>query len=241
MFHQRTESLTLAAFYHNLHTYFSPLHRPLTNSTSPDRVAARIAAASNPHTTTAMTTGSGPNTQPIYDLVYDPRTLTVHTSLPNIPEPGTFAAEGLNNTTSLSGWSRVEALNVHSQIIATVSSTRRSSSEIERTCKTNRGWWVVWMRLPPSDVVISTDASQESQEFNAADLREAFLVRRARDATPATQSSGRSLGSGMWRLGGASTGEKMGGAAAGWGPKGLAEGIGIDPRRYVEGLLSLNR
>jgi hypothetical protein len=33
----------------------------------------------------------------------------------------------------------------------------------------------------------------------------------------------------------------MGGAAAGWGPKGLAEGIGIDARRYVEELLSLNR
>jgi hypothetical protein len=33
----------------------------------------------------------------------------------------------------------------------------------------------------------------------------------------------------------------MGGAAAGWGPKGLGEGIGIDARRYVEDLLSLNR
>jgi hypothetical protein len=45
----------------------------------------------------------------------------------------------------------------------------------------------------------------------------------------------------MWRLGGPSTQEKMGGSTAGWGPKGVAEGIGIDARRYVEDLLSLNR
>ncbi|KAF2662295.1 hypothetical protein K491DRAFT_585554 [Lophiostoma macrostomum CBS 122681] len=242
LFQHRTEALTLSSFYRNLHIYFSPLHRPLSNSTSPDKVATRIAAASNPHTTTASVMGSGSNKQPIYDLVFDPRTLTVHTSLPNIPEPGTLTAEGLSENTLLSGWSRVEALNVHSQILATVSSTRRTLSEIERTCKTNRGWWVVWLRLPPSNVNISTDSQAESQEFNAADLREAFLVRRAGDAvSSSTQSSGSRLGSGMWKLGGASTGEKMGGAAAGWGPKGLAEGIGIDPRRYVEGLLSLNR
>ena len=74
------------------------------------------------------------------------------------------------------------------------------------------------------------------------ELREAFLVRRARDGTDSSaKSSGGRLGSGMWKLGGPSTGEKMGGAAAGWGPRGLAEGIGIDARRYVEGLLSLNR
>jgi len=41
--------------------------------------------------------------------------------------------------------------------------------------------------------------------------------------------------------GGQSQNMKMGGKAAGWGPKGLAEGIGIDARRYVEELLSLNR
>jgi len=50
----------------------------------------------------------------------------------------------------------------------------------------------------------------------------------------------------MWSglgMGGGSTSrnERMGGSAAGWGPKGLAEGIGIDARRYVEELLSLNR
>ncbi|KAF2794730.1 hypothetical protein K505DRAFT_303435 [Melanomma pulvis-pyrius CBS 109.77] len=242
LFKHRTETLTLATFYRDLHTYFSPLHRPLSNSTSPDKVAIRIAAASHPHTTISSTTNSGPNTQPIYDLVYDPRTLTVHSSLPNIPEPGTLIAEGISSTTILSDWSRVEALNVHSQILTTVSSTRRSLSEIERTCKTSRGWWVVWMRLPPSHLSPPEDAEADSEEFNTADLREAFLVRRARDTvTSSAKNSGSRMGSGLWRLGVPSTGEKMGGSAAGWGPRGLAEGIGIDARRYVEGLLSLNR
>ncbi|KAF2262298.1 hypothetical protein CC78DRAFT_534958 [Lojkania enalia] len=244
LFHHRTTSLSIASFYRNLHTYFSPLHRPLSNSTSPERVAERVAAASNP-TTTISTSGAGPNLQPIYDLVYDPLTLTVHSSIPNIPEPGTLIAEGLSSNAVVAGWSRVEALNVHSQILATVSTTRRSLTEIERTCKTSRGWWVVWMRLPPSQLPPpSSEEGPDSEppNYDAADLREAFLVRRARDVVASSmKSSGSRLGSGMWRLGGQSTGEKMGGSAAGWGPKGLAEGIGVDARRYVEGLLSLSR
>jgi hypothetical protein len=190
---------------------------------------------------------------PIYDLVYDPRTLTVHSSLPNIPDPGTLSAEGLAGP----AWSRLDALNVHAQILATVVATRRSTTEIERTCKTGRGWWVVWMRLPPShaqDAVRlneregSTKPSQtdtEQMEFDAWDLREAFLVRRAREEVVGkTSGAAGRMGSAMWKGlggGGVSTTEKMGGVGAGWGPRGLAEGIGIDARRYVEGLLSLNR
>jgi hypothetical protein len=104
------------------------------------------------------------------------------------------------------------------------------------------------MRLPPStsqepsNPNKDVDPTAETEEFTTADLREAFLVRRARDTVvPSAKSSGSRLGSGLWRLGGPSTQEKMGGSTAGWGPKGVAEGIGIDARRYVEGLLSLNR
>lgn len=236
----------MASFYRNLHTYFSPLHRPLTASTSPSRVIARISASSHPYTTISSQKGSEPNTQPIYDLSYDPRTLTVHSSIPNIPDPGTLIAEGLSSDAALAGWTRLEALNVHSQILATVASTRRSLSEIERTCKTSRGWWVVWMRLPPSQISSSEskepeqgqDEVEEQTEFLTDQLREAILIRRARDAAvPSAKSSGSRFASGIWKP----TGEKMGGTAAGWGPKGLTEGIGIDARRYVEGLLSLNR
>lgn len=192
--------------------------------------------------------GSEPDIQPIYDLVYDPRTLTVHSSIPSIPDPGTLISEGVSSDASLAGWSRVEALNVHSQILATVTSTRRSLAEIERTCKTSRNWWVVWMRLPPSQATPSpgttSDAgrdqeSEEAQtEFLTDQLREAILIRRARDATaPSAKSAGSRFASSMWKP----AADKTGGAAAGWGPKGLTEGIGIDARRYVEGLLSLNR
>ncbi|KAF2833394.1 hypothetical protein CC86DRAFT_441919 [Ophiobolus disseminans] len=251
LFNHRTEALSLSSFYRDVHNFFSPLHRSLDKSTSPDRVAARLSAASNPYTTISATAGAAPNIQPIYDLVYDPRTLTVHSSLPNIPDPGILLAEGLgSNSTSAAGWSRVEALNVHSQILATIASTRRDLTEIERTCKTSRGWWVVWMRLPPSqpsnaEAAEAADTSNSSVQFNTDELREAFLVRRSRDTQPTQKSSSSSrFASGMWStmgMGGSGQSQRMGGAAAGWGPKGLGEGIGVDARRYVEELLSLNR
>jgi hypothetical protein len=140
---------------------------------------------------------------------------------------------------------------VHSQILATFASTRRTLTEIERTCKTSRGWWVVWLRLPPSQTSTEEDAeaantSNSSVQFNTDELREAFLVRRARDTPAATvKSSGSRFASGMWSTMGIGSGgqnQRMGGAAAGWGPKGgIGEGIGVDARRYVEELLSLNR
>ncbi|KAI1594963.1 DUF1712 domain containing protein [Pyrenophora tritici-repentis] len=251
LFEHRTHSLGVASFYRDIHNFFSPLHRSLDKSTSPGNVAARLHAVSNHFTTESSTGGSGPssgpNTQPIYDLVFDPRTYTVHSSLPNIPDPGSLLAEGLNGN----GWSRVEALNVHSQILATVQPTRRNLAEIERTCKTSRGWWVVWMRLPPSqpsgnDTETLTSQTSTSAPFNTDELREAFLVRRARDTShSSTASTSSRFANGMWSSlgmgGGQSQNMKMGGTAAGWGPKGLGEGIGIDARRYVEELLSLNR
>ncbi|KAI8934378.1 hypothetical protein NX059_009114 [Plenodomus lindquistii] len=247
LFSHQTYTLSLATFYRDIHNFFSPLHRSLDKSTSPTRVASRLLAAANPHTTTSLAP-STPNTQPIYDLVYDPRTYTLHSSLPNIPDPGTLVAEGLGSGSNVNGWSRIEALNVHAQILATVSSTRRNLSEIERTCKTSRAWWVVWMRLPPShvspDALERQDSNGTSAQFNTDELREAFLVRRARDAEMPSSKSGGRFASGMWSglgIGGTGQNQRMGGATAGWGPKGLAEGIGIDARRYVEDLLSLNR
>ena len=103
------------------------------------------------------------------------------------------------------------------------------------------------MRLPPSqasaEAVQSQNSNVSSAQFNTNELREAFLVRRARDTQPSSAKSSRSFASGMWSglgMGGGQS-QRMGGAAAGWGPKGLGEGIGIDARRYVDELLSLNR
>ena len=105
------------------------------------------------------------------------------------------------------------------------------------------------MRLPPSqasdEAVKSQESSHASAQFNTDEVREAFLIRRARDAPArSAKSSASGFASGMWSTMGMGSGtqsQRMGGAAAGWGPKGLAEGIGVDARRYIEDLLSLNR
>lgn len=299
----------MAAFYRNLHNFFAPLHKPLSNSTNPVKVAERIAAASSTSTTTTTPSPSNAEQQPIYDLVYDPGNLTIHTSIPNIPAPGTLSAEGLSDK---SGWTRVEAINVHSQTLATIAETRGAGAadQLERTAKTSRGWWVVWMWLHTRHVVDrdlrkndpsgnldpeqlqdeskpsatsalsdSDDASTKSvkgtvvleigaqrieenlgddrvdelrdnvpkdtTESSPSTAREAILIRRARDASSTNGSkSGARSSSGMWAtmgLGAGTSSLRTGGQQAGWGPAKLAEGIGVDARRYVEGLLSLNR
>ena len=205
----------MPSFYHSIHYQLGPLQRPLLTSTSPSKVSERLREASAPKTTSPTE-----SSQPICDLVYDPVNLTVHTTIPNIPEPAGAAAKSSNPG---GPWSRVEALNVHSQILKTYSSTRRNTLELERTCKTSRGWWVVWMRLPH-------DAAVPPSQSNPS--REAVLIRKASDyVAPAVKyPSG--------RFGRDISGSR---ASSGWNAGRLAEGIGIDARQYIEGLLSLNR
>lgn len=160
------------------------------------------------------------NTEPIWDLVYDPMNLTVHTTIPNIPNLGTATVGDPGPETVAVPWTRAEALSVHSQILNTYSATRRYSLDVERTCKTSRGWWVVWMRLAPT------------RDPDGLERGEAFLIRKASDYTGPAARTPRGL-----------FGRDVGGsnASSGWGPAKLAEGIGIDARQYIEGLLSLNR
>jgi hypothetical protein len=314
LFSPRTESLSLPGFYRNIHTFFAPLHKPLSASTSPARVASRIAVAASDAATSSVTDNKS-DTQPIFDLVYDPRNLTIHASIPNIPMPGSLAAEGLSVAPGGSilpeGWSRAEALNVHSAILEIIRSTRKmpgvigegGERELERSVKTSRGWWVVWMRVDDEahlkggskddsvslsrssqDITpTTTSASQtqtQDQSLHApsksskskdyfsntaplvsavlrgqspdsnpdetagilADSREAILVRRARDASSSSTKRNASTGGGIWSLGlGGGGGDNVKDASSGWGPARLAEGVGVDARKYVEGLLSLNR
>ncbi|EME44643.1 hypothetical protein DOTSEDRAFT_72185 [Dothistroma septosporum NZE10] len=315
LFESREHSLSIASFYKGLHHSLLPIYKPMVASTNPSRVTQRIqetqAQASEPSSDTASVM-SGSNSskaaesKPIYDLIYDPALLTAHTTLPNIPDPGTPAAEGIVSSKKGEGphhprdWTRVEALNVHSQILNSLASTQRSHNEYERTSKTSRGWWVVWMKLPPSNtrdtsadgdrVKARQDAAkgpsieglapsqhapgfpatlrkeesddtvtasmETSKRFLASTIRAkkrepsmnriAFLVRKASDAVPVQKASTSSrAASSMWQtlsLRGTSTSdEATGGANAGWGPAALAGGIGIDARKYVEGLLQLNR
>jgi hypothetical protein len=324
LFENRTPSLAVTSFYKDLHRNLLSIHRPLLSSTSYSKVAQRIDDAQAASSDTAsITSGQSSNSKtaqpwPIYDLLYDPALLTVHTSIPNIAEPGTPAAEGIlsRREAGTQAWTRIEALNVHSQILNTLSSVKRSPHEYERTSKTSRGWWVVWMKLPPSSPPREDNESesefappdadeqqqqQQRQQESAEDTdnvpsivfrqpndppafvppalskedsgetilppstrhasivtyrpprpmnRIAFLVRKASDpstssAQAKSSSTGSRVASSMWSaltlrpssLSDANTG----GAGAGWGPSALAGGLGVDPRKYVEGLLSLNR
>ncbi|KAI4285335.1 MAG: hypothetical protein L6R38_000760 [Xanthoria sp. 2 TBL-2021] len=215
LFELQTDGLAIPSFYRSLHHQLGPLQRPLLNSTSPSRVSERVLAASTPKST--VTTRSA---QPIYDLVFDPCNLTVHTTIPNIPVPGSAPRWTAAGGTS---WTRVEALSVHSQMLNTYSSTRGHQSEVERTCKNNRGWWVVWMRLPHVSA---------SREVGRMVYREAFLLRKANDYGTATGKAG----GGVWGRSASASSTGNGG-----GPSRLAEGIGIDARQYIEGLVGLNR
>ena len=216
LFELQTDALAMPTFYQSLHHQLGPLQRPLLTRTSPKKVSERLWEAASP-----KSTASTKSSQPICDLVYDPAKLTVHTTIPNIPEPGPSPSE----TQEVLPWTRVEALSVHSQILNTYSSTRRHVAEQERTSKTSRQWWVVWMRLPPTTPAAGGVAGSDA-------FREAFLIRKASDYVPpaARRSSGRF----SREVSGSSAG-------GGWGPGKLAEGIGIDARQYIEGLLSLNR
>ncbi|KAK1829091.1 hypothetical protein QBC39DRAFT_311803 [Podospora conica] len=182
LFHPTTDSLAWEPFYRALHARLAPLHAGLLASTG--FRAEREAEG-------------------IYDLVWDPRGLTVHSNIPNIPAPGTVGG-GV--------WTRAEALGTHMLVVGVLGEGR---GEGEWTGKTGRGWWVVWRRV--------VDEGEEGGEG-----REVVLVRRA--------GAGRE-GDGMG--GGVEGAGRMMGWADGAGR--LAQGIGVDTRRYVEGLLSLNR
>ena len=214
LFELQTDALAMPSFYRSLHHQLGPLQCPLLASTSPSKVSERLWEAA-----ALKSTASAKSSQRICDLVYDPARLTVHTTIPNIPEPGPYPGDSQEALP----WTRVEALSVHSQILNTYSSTRRHTTEQERTSKTGRQWWVVWMRLPRTGPTQGTGSDA---------YREAFLIRKASDyVPPAARTSGSRFGR-----------EVSGsGAAGGWGAGKLAEGIGIDARQYIEGLLSLNR
>lgn len=133
---------------------------------------------------------------------------------------------------------------------------------MERTCKTGRGWWIVWSRvfeqqqpreLPQnrgsgSEESVGGSETREGDEDGKGNGgvgtvgKEIFLVRRASDHGGGGSST-RGV-SASYVGGGMGMGMGLGiGTAGGWadGASRLAQGIGVDTRRYIEGLLSLNR
>lgn len=241
LFRLRTDSLAWDFLYRSLHYQLSPLRKPLLTSTRyrPER----------------PDTGGRSGAPGIYDLVWNPLDLTLLSTIPNIPDHLYPADE---YSAALQLWSRLDAVNTHLHVLNMYSGTRPPRvTDLERTQKTSRGWWVVWTRLvqreagsratyqrtaaattssargspatsaPPSPRPES-DAGDEAAgllvQAPAMTTKEIFLVRRASDH--ASSSSG-SLGMGMGGGGGADAVSK------------LAQGIGVDTRRYVEDLLSM--
>ncbi|KND86373.1 hypothetical protein TOPH_09002 [Tolypocladium ophioglossoides CBS 100239] len=217
VFRLRTDSLAWDALYRSLHYQLAPLKKPLLASTSyrPERPEAGAAASSS-----------------IYNLVWDPPSLTVHSSIPNIPELATSAS-----------WSRADAVNTHLHLLNIHSATRSRAEDLERTYKTNRGWWLVWTRLlqrPGGDPTRNLSTIHESSSVSSSVsslgsetgksrtgdeddpsvvAKEILLIRRASEHA------------GLRGL--ASDGTGSDGAGK------LAQGIGVDTRRYVEELLNL--
>lgn len=237
----------MQAFYYELHKKLQPLHKALSASTAPERIVARILSA--------LPRGAeqAGKLNPIYDLMYDPDTMMMRTTIPNIPSYEDDASIDTRNT-----WSRLEGLSVHMHILALLSEAFDKLSISERSVKTSRNWWVTWMRLP---VLNSPDAAADkppmptSAEGDTMTFRDALLVRRAGAESepgrlPRSASSAfsrLSLGSGaagISRLIGreASSGGESVDSRQSDGPSSqLAEGVGVDARQYVDTLLGLIR
>ncbi|KAJ5774561.1 hypothetical protein N7457_009457, partial [Penicillium paradoxum] len=270
LFESQTPVLSSPSFYTSIHHQLGPLQKSLLSSTSPTTAASRIAMSD---TSTDPSRRFSSRTQPVYDLVYDPYNLTIRSSIPNIPslsiishspQPPNSPSPSPSTSPSKSPipppWSRVESLAIHHRLLSTYIDTRSRPQELERTSKTHRGWWVVWVRIPQSTphtpTVLSTTSSSaalssintddpfpatEFQAHSAPPPQEAFLVRKASDYT---SSHGRvSSSTRFFRdLGGGSPSTGLTSSrAADMAPSKLVEGLGMDARRYIEGLLSLNR
>ncbi|EJT80394.1 hypothetical protein GGTG_00394 [Gaeumannomyces tritici R3-111a-1] len=253
LFRLRTDSLAWDGLYKSLHSQLAPLRRPLLSSTSyrPERPGVGGEGVDG----VAAGVGGGPAV--IYDLVWDPNSLTIHSTIPSVPDPAATSIGG-----SVAAWSRVEALNTHTQMLNTYIATRHDRSELERTCKTSRGWWVVWNRVTERETAAmraeavaaaaaassnssalsddGSDSEGRSEETTKPDreslrsvTKEIFLIRKASDH-PDAGSSGtfRNVSN---SYGAGNSGRWADGASR------LAQGIGVDTRKYVESLINMNR
>ena len=294
LFDLQTPNLTMPSFYRSIHHQLGPLQKPLLRSTDPTRIPERVLGLLNEKAGDIEVQSNG-----LYDLIYDPSKRTVRTSIPNIPLPGTLAAEGVLSSqsttptagtvsgawytlgipvgsTSLSStptskandgnalfqtdWTRLESLNVHIQILNIWGSTRKSrtakldrAGDLEQTIKTARGWWIVWMRVPPplSSAVGTRPSSSATmrhwkESMSADEVKEAYLVRQSVDAgLRAKEANAKSASSGKWLLrdqtrdvSGSTSGSQT---AAATSARGVVEGVGVDARRWVEGLSKLSQ
>jgi hypothetical protein len=300
LFQLHTPNLAIPAFYRGIHHTLGPLQKSLLRSTDPERWRERMRGSLGIELGSLAEDGSSPtpvaepkDVSEIYDLLYDPSKCTIRTSIPNIPLPGSLAAEGLHRTAqnvrpgTVSGswytlgipigsssmgnstnsppattlvkshWTRIEALNVYTHILSTWTATRDKRAgltdaqphceELERTVKTSRSWWIVWMKMS------SSEQMNYSPSKNCTG--EAILVRRAPQSrtsssrdTSRSRSEARSASSaGKWLLReqprsrevGSGSGSAMSNPGAA-NAKAVTEGVGVDAKKWVEALVRLS-
>ncbi|KAL2109909.1 hypothetical protein VUR80DRAFT_1840 [Thermomyces stellatus] len=117
-------------------------------------------------------------------------------------------------------WSRAEAAATHTHLLSLYAA--RKQRDVETTARTNKGWWILWSRVaphsarPPTIAEEGEDSDEAEPETSAA--KEVFLVRRAGEARERAFSGSALMGEAR-----------------------LGQGIGVDTRGYIEGLLSLGR
>lgn len=163
---------------------------------------------------------SGPAGSSIYDLVWDPDAFTVHSTIPCIPE--TYEPQD--------SWSRADALSTHLHVLNIHNYMRSHPLDVERTQKTGRGWWLVWTRLLDHSPQPDTNGLGTIQEDDDRSVQSAR-------GSASEKQAGSSPGKEIILIRRASDHVGFRGEAEGAGR--LAQGIGVDTRRYVEELLSL--
>ncbi|GFP56900.1 vacuolar fusion protein CCZ1 homolog [Trichoderma asperellum] len=257
LFRLRTDSLAWDTLYRSLHYQLSPLRKPLLASTKyrPERPDA------------------GPVTSHIQDLVWDPPSLTVHSSIPNIPDFFPDPATASSPSPS-PAWSRADAVSTHLHLLNIYAATRSRITNLERTQKTNRGWWIVWTRvlqrtaatpstthtataaLPLSTIHESASSSslnsnshasnhEEEEEEEAALEDKAPLSHRSSSPSTSSHSPPPIVDKEIFLIRRASDhigfriASDEGASGGGEGMGRLAQGIGVDTRRYIEELLTL--
>ena len=78
-------------------------------------------------------------------------------------------------------WTRVDALNVHSQILAMrIATEAAGSTSFERLAKTGRGWWVIWMRVTTTAIadLAAEDDAEDARLVGDAEEEEAVEKER---------------------------------------------------------------
>lgn len=269
IFELHTPTLSYPSFYRNLDHQLGPLQRPLLDSTDPIRALKRMKSVTDEHASLNLGNKLKSAEKSVYELVYDPRKRTIRSSIPNIPSPGTFAAESLQQSqnpyatgswltlgipTSQAGRStstatagvvnRIQALSIHTHILNMHASTRRLPRETERSIRTSRGYWIIWMRIPPhiSESEVPTSDIEARVESLNDRCKEVYLVRKAEGTESGPTASARKPSAGnRWLI----KDRDVSGSSAGTGGDasvGPTEEVvrGFDARRYVDALLALN-